>query len=102
MMTLEEATNHLRATPSGAIEYAHRDATGAHWIEVRCYLDSHGDLVQPHPTDGERGPIGAPKDVAYFAVSVERLRKEREWGDYLARLDVEEGRECDLVSEVHP
>lgn len=50
--------------PHAHAVFAHRDTTGQHWLEVRCWLDD-GELVRSHPTDPRHYPIAAPADVDY-------------------------------------
>lgn len=65
MHTASEIATLLSTRPTAHAEYSDRDATGQHWITVRCWLDSDGVLVRSHPTDPSRGTIPAPEGVEY-------------------------------------
>lgn len=64
-MNRAEATTALRQDSTLYCELVHRDTTGQ-WFEMHpCWIDSDGDLVYPHPTDRNRGPVMAPEDGNY-------------------------------------
>ncbi len=87
-MTRTEAAHALAANPNphARAVFKTRDATGNHWISVRCWLDD-GELVRSHPTDQQRGPIAAPVDLEY---TVEELSAdETAWREEQHRLEAD-------------
>lgn len=69
-MTAAQAITFLTAHPERRVQYTARNP-GRPYERVVCRLED-GELVQPHPTDPQRGPIEAPaRGVRYTVVPTE-------------------------------
>lgn len=79
IFTHAEAIETLKAGAVPYVEYRTKDATLSHWLTVRCWLDSDGDLVQSHPTDSQRSTCAAPTSVRYYVPTEAELAEEADF-----------------------